>query len=85
MIITDRLHCMLLCVLTKTPCIFYDNSTHKLSGTYEHIKKLRYIKPVEGANSDELIKQMLSGELMADIKNETFIEKYKELIAKINE
>lgn len=44
LVITDRLHCMLLCAVTGTPCIAFDNLSHKVSGVYEWINKLEYIQ-----------------------------------------
>lgn len=43
-VITDALHCMITCIITGTPCIAVDNISGKLSGTYEWVKQLRYIK-----------------------------------------
>lgn len=34
LIITDRLHGMIFCVITGTPCIVLPNSNHKIVGTY---------------------------------------------------
>lgn len=44
LVITDRLHCMLLCAVTGTPCIAFNNLSHKVSGVYEWINKLEYIQ-----------------------------------------
>lgn len=44
LVITDRLHCMLLCAICGTPCIALDNLSKKISGTYEWICYLEYIK-----------------------------------------
>jgi pyruvyl transferase EpsI len=33
-VITDRLHGMIFCAITKTPCVVLPNSNHKISGTY---------------------------------------------------
>ena len=41
--ITDRLHAMLFSYLTKTPCIFFDNKSHKVSGVFKWIEKCNYI------------------------------------------
>lgn len=30
-VVTDRLHCMIFCVLTATPCIAFDNANRKIS------------------------------------------------------
>ncbi len=42
-IVTDRLHAMIMAALTGTPCIAFDNSTHKVHGVYNWIKSLEYI------------------------------------------
>ena len=43
-VITDRLHCMIICVLTGTPCIAMDNSSGKVKGVYEAwLRHLDYI------------------------------------------
>lgn len=46
-VITDRLHGMVFCVITKTPCIVTKSLDHKVTGTYEWIKDLNYIKLVD--------------------------------------
>lgn len=35
LILTDRLHGMIFAVITETPCIIFDNKTHKVKGVYE--------------------------------------------------
>lgn len=44
LIITDRLHGMVLSAVTKTPCIATDNISKKVSGVHEWIKHLDYIR-----------------------------------------
>jgi len=46
-VITDRLHGMVFCVITKTPCIVTKSLDHKVTGTYEWVKELNYIKLVD--------------------------------------
>ena len=46
-VITDRLHCMLLCLITGTPCVALDNLTGKLNGVYKWINNVNYIKVVD--------------------------------------
>lgn len=46
-VITDRLHGMVLCVVTGTPCIVFSNYNQKVLGTFNWIKDLEYIKFVE--------------------------------------
>lgn len=42
-VITDTLHAMILCTITGTPCLAFDNVSHKVSGVYEWIKDIPYI------------------------------------------
>lgn len=50
-VITDRLHGMLLAAVSATPCLFMDNCSKKVSGTYEWIQNLEYIKPLKDMDS----------------------------------
>ncbi|WP_158097259.1 polysaccharide pyruvyl transferase family protein [Massilimicrobiota sp. An105] len=43
LLICDRLHAMVFALITKTPCICFDNVSKKVSGTYEWIKDVPYI------------------------------------------
>lgn len=44
-VVTDRLHCMIFCVITGTPCVAIDNSNKKISGVYnEWLKEIDWIK-----------------------------------------
>ena len=44
LVVTDRLHGMILCFVTGTPALVLDNSNHKISACYEWIKDCGYIK-----------------------------------------
>lgn len=44
LVITDRLHGMIFCAITGTPCIVIASKSHKLLGCYEWIKELGYIR-----------------------------------------
>ena len=77
--ITDRLHGMVFCAITGTPCIVLSNNHHKVKGTYEWIKHLDYIKYV--TDIAEVMKQVtylyqrencvfhLDVELFSDLRN----------------
>ena len=43
-VITDRLHAMIFCYLTNTPCIVFGNSNHKIKGVYKFISDAPYIE-----------------------------------------
>lgn len=47
LVITDRLHGMIFCAITGTPCIALSNYNHKVKGVYEWIRNLEYIKYLE--------------------------------------
>lgn len=44
LVITDRLHGMVFCAITGTPCIVVDSKSPKVRGCYEWIKDLDYIR-----------------------------------------
>ena len=44
LIITDRLHGMVVSAVTGTPCIVMPSKSHKMKGTYEWIADLPYIR-----------------------------------------
>ena len=51
-VITDRLHGMILCAATGTPCVVFRNGYPKVAASYEWLKDLKYIRLVE--NTGEL-------------------------------
>lgn len=59
LVITDRLHGMIFAAITSTPCIVFSNYNHKITGTYEWIKNLEYIKFAKDASEiSEYIKEL---------------------------
>lgn len=56
LVITDRLHGMVLAAITGTPCIAFSNYNQKVSGTYEWISDLNYIRFV--AVNDDIEKEV---------------------------
>ena len=53
LVITDRLHGMIFAAITGTPCIALGNYNHKVSGVYEWIRYLPYIRFAETAGDVE--------------------------------
>lgn len=47
LVITDRLHGMIFCAITGTPCIVINSMSPKVRGCYEWIKHLDYIRFVD--------------------------------------
>ena len=56
LVITDRLHGMVFCAISGTPCIVFGNYNQKVKGTYEWIKDLPYIRYVD--NVDDINSQI---------------------------
>ena len=46
-VITDRLHGMIFCVITKTPCIALKSLDHKVTESYKWIESLDFIELVD--------------------------------------
>lgn len=53
LVITDRLHAMIFCAITGTPCIVVNSKSPKVKGCYEWIKDLDYIKFADEINTIE--------------------------------
>lgn len=53
LVITDRLHAMILCAISGTPCFVFGNNHHKVRGVYEWIKYLPYIRYAESVTDVE--------------------------------
>lgn len=47
LVVTDRLHGMIFCAITGTPCIVLDSKSPKVRGCYEWIRDLSYIRFVD--------------------------------------
>lgn len=47
LVVTDRLHGMVFCAITGTPCIVLDSKSPKVRGCYEWIRELEYIRFVD--------------------------------------
>lgn len=60
-VVTDRLHCMIFCVITGTPCVAIDNSNKKISGVYEQwlgeINWVKFATDVDFEKITELAKE----------------------------
>lgn len=84
LIVTDRMHAMVLCALTGTPCIVTRALDEKIMGTYEWISNLKNIYLVdefESINVCDLIHNILKEGCESDFPNFEieFNRVYKEL------
>lgn len=55
LVVTDTLHCMISCVITGTPCIALNNLTSKVSGVYEWVKSLDYVRYIDTAKQVPMV------------------------------
>lgn len=77
-VVTDRLHGMILAYITKTPCIVFENNNHKIKSTYETwLKSKKEILLIDNVNYDEIEKFIK--QVDDKMSFEPLNEKYKEL------
>ena len=67
-IITDRLHGMIYSYIAETPCIAFDNKTHKVSGVYELWLK--------GSSSVFVVNENITGDQLAEIGKKMLVEPF---------
>lgn len=83
LVITDRLHGMIFCAITKTPCIAFDNSTKKVSNLYESwLKDLEYIKLIKKFDLNEFNRDLeyLTSLDLSSIKSLDLTEQFAPLL-----
>ena len=84
-VITDRLHGMVLASITGTPCIVFSNYNHKVLGTYEWIKDLDYIKFVNSIEEAKVaFDELLNLKEFSPFDNKKLKENYYPLKEAIN-
>ncbi len=80
-VVTDRLHCMIFCAITGTPCVVFDNSNKKISGVYNQwMSDISYIKLFSNDEKDkaiEVAKKLYNIDF--NIKSFDLSDKFKEL------
>ena len=86
LLITDRLHAMIFAAITGTPCLAFDNLTHKVNGVYEWIKHLDYIQLAgEEENLRDQIQNLYFMKPQEPLKGLDFLEYEKGLYERIIE
>lgn len=83
-VITDRLHGMIFCAITKTPCIAIRSLDYKITESYKWIKNLNYIRLVDNLefeNIQKVINELLELENIDKLNlNEKYFNKLKNKI-----
>ena len=84
LVITDRLHGMIFSVITKTPCLVFDNKNHKISETYTAwLKDCNYILPSSPKTFIEDIKKV--AQIQTIEQPDFLLEKFENLKRLLNE
>lgn len=84
-VVTDRLHGMIFCVITKTPCIVFNNTNGKVKYVYDRwIKGLDYIQLVNGANKEQIKQQcqkieMLSNQTSKKLEDKVLVDEFEKM------
>lgn len=82
LVITDRLHGMIFCAITGTPCVVIESKSHKVIGCYEWIKNLEYIRFCDGVEEiSKVYSSMPKKEL--DYDNAELLHYYEDMLKSI--
>ncbi len=77
-VVTDRLHGMIFCAITGTPCVVINSQSPKVKGCYEWIKDLDYIRFCEDIRQlSAVIQSLPEGNLLYD--NAPLLPYFREL------
>lgn len=55
LVVTDRLHGMIFCYITNTPCLVFQNNNHKVRETYDWIKENKNINLIDSFSESAII------------------------------
>lgn len=70
-VVTDRLHGMIFCAITETPCIVFGNYNHKVESSFKWFEDLGYIKFIE---TEEELQRAI--EELRDVKDIKYPDKF---------
>lgn len=79
LVITDRLHGMIFCYITNTPCLVFLNNNHKVNGTHKWINHARHIKLMNEFN-ETLVISAIEGLKNIDTTYKSIESNYQPLI-----
>ena len=78
-VVTDRLHGMILCAITETPCVVLPNGYHKVAACYEWLKEINYISMIQDVDHLEEAICRVCGCREKVYPEEKIQEKFKDL------
>ncbi|MBU3179825.1 glycosyltransferase [Clostridium psychrophilum] len=80
LVITDRLHGMVFCAITSTPCIVIANYNHKVKDTYAWLKDLNYIRFVDDIDEIPSLIKELKNIKVKEYDNSFAMKNYEKII-----
>jgi pyruvyl transferase EpsI len=75
-VITDRLHGMIFCAITETPCIVLRSFDHKVMEGFRWLEDLNYIKLITEPNKTNIINEINSLKSLQEKNNNFFRERF---------
>lgn len=82
-VVTDRLHGMVLAAVTGTPCIVLGNYNHKVKGCYQWFKDLEYVQTIDDIREIEKIIDSIDLDREYSYDNTLFEEMFKSLLGDV--
>ncbi|MBQ9135765.1 MAG: polysaccharide pyruvyl transferase family protein [Lachnospiraceae bacterium] len=83
LVVTDRLHGMILAAIAQTPCIVLNNYNHKLKETYKWIEYLDYVVYVSDLSELPMAVNQLKKKISCEFRAEEIEEKYRMFLREI--
>jgi len=81
LVLTDRLHGMILCFITDTPCVVFPNANHKIKETYTNwlYKRQNFIKLEEKMDYAAVLRDIRELMNLKCVKKEVFLDEFNTL------
>ena len=83
LVVTDRLHGMIFCFITQTPCLVFFNNNHKIENSYEWINDSEYIKLFRKISLEDIHSFLRSRDTLVIKRNKLLKSEYDPLIHSI--
>lgn len=79
LVVTDRLHGMILAAITGTPCIAFQNVNGKVGGVYHWLKNLNYVYSVNTINEFREALSKLDLNRVYSYSNKPYVEEFEKI------
>ena len=83
LVITDRLHGMIFCYITNTPCLVFQNNNHKVKETHRWIQNAEYITLLSAFSKDVVVSYFSDQKYKTVSEHFSLMDRYKLLTKKL--